>query len=214
MSAALCDRITTLDPCPARGQHVAHAQTSAVLCCAVRSAVLQDIVLFDSILSDLFPNTQLPEADSQQLSDALAAACWECGLQPQQAFLGKAMQLHDTLGVRFGVMLVGPAGGCRALGAPAVRLSTTSCRRTHSVPAAVGLKRGRILACIKSLLCPRAAPPCMQTGWSTWLWVAHCRWRQDSLLSQPAGGADLHHAGCPTGHWQEVRGCRSSKHGR
>lgn len=85
-----------------------------VLCCAVRSAVLQDIVLFESIISDLFPDTQLLEADSQQLSDALSAACWECGLQPHQAFLGKALQLHDTLGFRFGVMLVGPAGECGA----------------------------------------------------------------------------------------------------
>jgi hypothetical protein len=75
---------------------------------------LQDIVLFESLISDLFPDTQVPDAEAQQLSDALTAACWDCGLQPAQAFLSKALQLHDTLGVRFGVMLVGPAGGCAA----------------------------------------------------------------------------------------------------
>lgn len=76
----------------------------------LRSAAVQDIVLFEAIIQDLFPDTQLPPPDSQQLSDALTAACQDSGLQPQPAFINKALQLHDTLGVRFGVMLVGPAG--------------------------------------------------------------------------------------------------------
>jgi hypothetical protein len=48
--------------------------------------------------------------DQQQLTAALHSACSQLGLQPRAPFLGKAAQLHDTLGVRFGVMLVGPAG--------------------------------------------------------------------------------------------------------
>jgi dynein heavy chain len=82
---------------------------TAMVSCAV--AMLQDIVLFEAIISDLFPNTQLPEPDNMQLTDALTAACWQSGLQPEPAFISKTLQLHDTLGVRFGVMLVGPAGG-------------------------------------------------------------------------------------------------------
>lgn len=78
---------------------------------------LQDIILFEAILSDLFPNTQLPSQDQQHLTTALKDSCRALGLQPGDQFVSKAMQLHDTLGVRFGVMLVGPAGMvplCRA----------------------------------------------------------------------------------------------------
>lgn len=71
---------------------------------------LQDIILFEAILSDLFPTTQLPTPDQQEFTAALADSCKALGLQPGDQFVGKAMQLHDTLGVRFGVMLVGPAG--------------------------------------------------------------------------------------------------------
>lgn len=78
-----------------------------LLCCAF---LLQDIALFEAIISDLFPDTQLPTLEDTQLLDALTAACWGCGLQPEDSFVSKALQLHDTLGVRFGVMLVGPAG--------------------------------------------------------------------------------------------------------
>jgi dynein heavy chain len=77
---------------------------------------LQDIILFEAILSDLFPDTQLTQPDQQQLTAALHSACSQLGLQLGAPFLGKAAQLHDTLGVRFGVMLVGSAGeGCRMM---------------------------------------------------------------------------------------------------
>lgn len=70
----------------------------------------QDTVLFEAIISDLFPNTQPMEPDQQLLTTALADACEVIGLQPVPHLIDKAKQLHDTLGVRFGVMLVGPAG--------------------------------------------------------------------------------------------------------
>jgi hypothetical protein len=73
--------------------------------------LLQDIVLFEALISDLFRDTQLPAGDDRQLRQAITGACWAAVLQPEPAFLSKALQLHDTLGVRFGVMLVGPAGG-------------------------------------------------------------------------------------------------------
>lgn len=71
---------------------------------------LQDVILFEAILSDLFPGTQPPQPDQQRLSAALQGACGQLGLQPRVPFVSKAAQLHDSLEVRFGVMLVGPAG--------------------------------------------------------------------------------------------------------
>jgi dynein heavy chain len=83
-------------------------------CGVVSLACSQDIVLFKALITDLFPNTQLPQPSNTQLDAALLEACVAAGLQPEPAFTDKALQLHDTLGVRFGVMLVGPAGECSA----------------------------------------------------------------------------------------------------
>lgn len=45
-----------------------------------------------------------------QLVQAVRAACDVAGLQPVPALVTKCLQLQDTMAVRFGVMLVGPAG--------------------------------------------------------------------------------------------------------
>jgi hypothetical protein len=49
----------------------------------------QDIVLFDGILSDLFPGTVLPAADYRDLDAALAAACEEMNLQTPDVWITK-----------------------------------------------------------------------------------------------------------------------------
>lgn len=41
---------------------------------------------------------------------AVTASCEAAGLQAVPALVSKCLQLQDTLAVRFGVMLVGPAG--------------------------------------------------------------------------------------------------------
>lgn len=73
----------------------------------------QDVVLFEAIVSDLFPDAAPPVARSAALRRALAASLQAAGLQPTEELVGKAVQLRETLGVRFGVMLVGQAGGRR-----------------------------------------------------------------------------------------------------
>lgn len=74
--------------------------------------LLQDVVLFEAIISDLFPDMMLTSSEDQQLAAALSTACQQVGLQAVPGFISKAMQLHDTLEARFGTMLVGPAGEC------------------------------------------------------------------------------------------------------
>eukprot|EP00775_Hariotina_reticulata_P007079 gene7079-7292_t len=71
----------------------------------------EDIMLFEAILSDLFPGVQLPNQVQQALPRAVRAACTDLGLQPVDSFINKVLELHHTLEVRFGVMLIGPAGG-------------------------------------------------------------------------------------------------------
>ncbi len=47
---------------------------------------------------------------SGELVQAVTVSCEAAGLQAVPALVTKCLQLQDTLAVRFGVMLVGPAG--------------------------------------------------------------------------------------------------------
>ncbi|KAG1666392.1 hypothetical protein FOA52_006501 [Chlamydomonas sp. UWO 241] len=73
--------------------------------------LIDDARLFEAIVSDLFPDVVVPNADVGDLQHAVVKAAQEMGLQPVPAFVTKAVQLHETFNVRFGVMLVGPTGG-------------------------------------------------------------------------------------------------------
>eukprot|EP00759_Apiculatamorpha_spiralis_P058927 PhF_6_TR948/c1_g1_i1/m.1750/K10408/DNAH; dynein heavy chain, axonemal len=70
-----------------------------------------DIVLFEGIISDLFPGLKLPEVDLGVLIEGLKEATLEMGFQPLESFLNKCVQLYDITILRHGLMLVGPTGG-------------------------------------------------------------------------------------------------------
>ena len=72
----------------------------------------EDLPLFHAIVSDLYPSVQIvPSSEYAQLEAAASAVLSDGGLQPETVFVGKVVELQQTLRVRFGVMLVGPAGG-------------------------------------------------------------------------------------------------------
>lgn len=71
----------------------------------------EDLILFDGIISDLFPEVKPPPVDYGKLIPALRSAAVEDGLQPTKYFLSKCIQLQETTAVRHGMMLVGPTGG-------------------------------------------------------------------------------------------------------
>ena len=75
--------------------------------------VKEDIALFRNIISDLFPDTQRPKIDYDLLLAQVDKVCAQpnYNLIPSQAFKDKIIQLYDTLQVRHGLMIVGPAGG-------------------------------------------------------------------------------------------------------
>jgi dynein heavy chain len=68
---------------------------------------INDVPLFLSITSDLFPGVKLPEIDYGKLLEALKNVCVEIKLQPEKGFLEKCIQLYDTINVRHGLMTVG-----------------------------------------------------------------------------------------------------------
>ncbi|VDM01287.1 unnamed protein product [Schistocephalus solidus] len=73
--------------------------------------LVQDAVLFQAILQDLFPGVVLPEHDYGHFQAVIEEVTASFGLQvvPQQ--VTKVIQFYETLLVRHGVMLVGPTGG-------------------------------------------------------------------------------------------------------
>ncbi len=66
-----------------------------------------DIPLFQGIAMDLFPTTVIPTAVHNGVDDAVVAVCKRTGLQPHPTFVTKCLQLHETVRVRHGVMVVG-----------------------------------------------------------------------------------------------------------
>ncbi|KAJ3125137.1 Dynein heavy chain 1, axonemal [Nowakowskiella sp. JEL0407] len=79
-----------------------------------------DVPLFQGIISDLFPGVQQPKINYGELLESINSSCEKLGLQPEEDFIKKCIQLYETTVVRHGLMLVGPTGGgktscCRVL---------------------------------------------------------------------------------------------------
>ena len=70
-----------------------------------------DVVLFGSIIKDLFPGIAEPKVEYAALEKELLDVTKESGLQPAPEFLVKCIQLYEMTVVRHGMMLVGPTGG-------------------------------------------------------------------------------------------------------
>ena len=73
--------------------------------------VSQDIPLFLSLLSDLFPNIAMPSAGTDpEMEKVVSSEIEKKKNIPHPSWVLKIMQLYDTTKVRHGIMLVGPSG--------------------------------------------------------------------------------------------------------
>ena len=70
-----------------------------------------DIPLFYAIVQDLFPSSVVSETDNSEIFKQFTKSCKKFNWQPHLPFMKKIVQLLETFGVRFGVMLVGFTGG-------------------------------------------------------------------------------------------------------
>eukprot|EP00928_Gymnodinium_smaydae_P008329 TRINITY_DN13035_c1_g3_i1.p1 TRINITY_DN13035_c1_g3~~TRINITY_DN13035_c1_g3_i1.p1 ORF type:complete len:2552 (-),score=764.33 TRINITY_DN13035_c1_g3_i1:28-7683(-) len=70
-----------------------------------------DLPLFENIIEDLFPTTERPHVEYGALTPALEHCAKPMCLILTENFVVKVVQLIDTIGVRHGLMLVGPNGG-------------------------------------------------------------------------------------------------------
>ncbi|TPX58491.1 hypothetical protein PhCBS80983_g03079 [Powellomyces hirtus] len=92
----------------------------ALVDCNLPKFLADDVPLFNGIISDLFPGVELPKINYGALLESLHTTCKNMGLQPEETFINKCIQLYETTIVRHGLMLVGPPGGgktscCRVL---------------------------------------------------------------------------------------------------
>ncbi|XJO76015.1 hypothetical protein BDV3_006595 [Batrachochytrium dendrobatidis] len=79
--------------------------------CNLPKFLADDVPLFNGIISDLFPGIEQSRIDYDKLLGSLYRSCEKLGLQPQEVFIRKCIQLYETTVVRHGLMLVGPTGG-------------------------------------------------------------------------------------------------------
>jgi len=69
--------------------------------------ISEDIPLFNSLMTDLFPNIDMPDEDDTDFIKAVEKEIKEMGLQYHPALIQKVIQLYDTKKTRHGNMLVG-----------------------------------------------------------------------------------------------------------
>ncbi|CBZ37876.1 dynein heavy chain, putative [Leishmania donovani] len=69
-----------------------------------------DAVIFNTLLSDIFPGIPVLEIDYQKLRPAIEESIKELRLQVVEAQIQKILQLYEALQQRMGVVLVGPSG--------------------------------------------------------------------------------------------------------
>ncbi|XP_051852520.1 dynein axonemal heavy chain 14 [Antechinus flavipes] len=87
-----------------------------VIIWAVREASLpkflpEDTPLFESILGDIFPKTEVPDVKNPFLEDAIDRVTEQLGLQPWPSQKKKVTEFYNQVQASIGVMLVGPTGG-------------------------------------------------------------------------------------------------------
>jgi dynein heavy chain len=78
--------------------------------------VSQDVPLFLSLLTDLFPAVQSPpDSEYPELEKFIHDVVEEKGLIQHATWLKKVVQLYETVNVRHGLMVIGASGGGKSL---------------------------------------------------------------------------------------------------
>ena len=72
--------------------------------------VADDIPIFLGLISDLFPNLDVPRKRDLEFEKAVKHAACDLKLQPEENFIMKICQLDELLSVRHSVFIVGEAG--------------------------------------------------------------------------------------------------------
>ena len=72
--------------------------------------VAEDCPIFLGLISDLFPNLEVPRKRDQDLEKSVQEAAFDMKMQPEEKYIAKVVQLHELLHVRHSAFIVGAAG--------------------------------------------------------------------------------------------------------
>ena len=72
--------------------------------------VAEDSQVFLGLISDLFPNLDVPRRRDHGFEKAIKIGCCHSELQPDESFIMKVVQLEEVLKVRHSVFIIGAAG--------------------------------------------------------------------------------------------------------
>ncbi|KAJ3451774.1 dynein heavy chain [Anaeramoeba flamelloides] len=72
--------------------------------------VSEDILLFGSLLKDVFPGLKPKEIETAELTEKIKQICKRKNFLPKKKWLQKILQLYQIQRIHHGVMLVGPSG--------------------------------------------------------------------------------------------------------
>ena len=72
--------------------------------------VADDTPVFQGLISDLFPNLEVPRSKDQIFEKAIKVATCDLQLQPEDNFILKVVQLDELFDVRHSVFIIGDAG--------------------------------------------------------------------------------------------------------
>ena len=72
--------------------------------------VADDTPVFQGLISDLFPNLEVPRSKDQVFEKAIKVATCDLQLQPEDSFILKVVQLDELFDVRHSVFIIGDAG--------------------------------------------------------------------------------------------------------
>jgi len=76
----------------------------------VPKLVRQDIALFSSILSGVFPGSEVKDFRDKILSEKISELCTKMSFDASESWVAKTMQLYQIQQIHHGVMMVGPTG--------------------------------------------------------------------------------------------------------
>nr|CCC53405.1 putative dynein heavy chain, fragment [Trypanosoma vivax Y486] len=99
-----------------------------------------DIVLFEGIISDLFPDTKLEATEYGIVEEMLRQVLVADMYQPTPAFVEKCLQLYDITTLRHGLMLVGPAGSGKTVAYTSLQKALTECSVVQTKGQDVGAR--------------------------------------------------------------------------
>ena len=72
--------------------------------------VSEDITLFNSLLSGVFPDCKIEEVKEEELKNKIIELCQLRNLNPEKKFIDKILQLYSIQKMHHGVMMVGQSG--------------------------------------------------------------------------------------------------------